>query len=49
MDFRGLETLALVLPTLLYGYEAWALREDLFKRLRSFHNRYARVLAQCVA
>ena len=29
---------ALILPTLLYGYEAWSLREDLFKRLRSFHN-----------
>ena len=28
---------ALVLPTLLYGCEAWSLREDLFKRLRSFH------------
>ena len=28
---------ALILPTLLYGCEARYLREDLFKRLRSFH------------
>jgi len=34
--------MALILPTLLHGCEAWSLREDLFKRLRSFHGRYAR-------
>ena len=33
---------AIVLPTLLYGCEAWSLWEDLFKRLRSFHSRCAR-------
>jgi len=33
-------------PTLLYGCEAWSLREDLFKRLRSFHNRCARSMCR---
>ena len=31
----------LILPTLLYGCEAWSLRENPFKRLRSFHNKCA--------
>jgi hypothetical protein len=30
---------ALLLSILFYGSEAWCLREDLFNRLRSFHNR----------
>jgi len=34
------------LPTLLYGCEAWSLREDLLKRLRSFHNRCARSMCR---
>ena len=34
------------MPTLLYGCEAWSLREDLFKRLRSFHNRCARSMCR---
>jgi hypothetical protein len=36
---------ALVLSILLCGSESWCLREDLFNRLRSFHNR--RVRAMC--
>ena len=38
-ELRGEVYKALILPTLLYGCEAWSLHEDLFKRLRSFHNR----------
>ena len=34
------------MPTLLCGCEAWSLREDLFKRLRSFHNRCARSMCR---
>ena len=30
---------ALVLPIILYACEDWSLRENSFKRLRSFHNR----------
>ena len=33
---------ALIFPTLIYGCEAWSLREDLFQRLRSFHDKCAR-------
>ena len=35
-ELKGEVYKALVLPALLYGCEAWSLREDLFKRLRSF-------------
>jgi hypothetical protein len=35
-----------VLSALLYGSESWALREDLFNRLRSFHNRCARTMCR---
>ena len=45
-ELKGEVYKALVLPTLLYGYEAWSLREDLFKRLRSFHNRCARSMCR---
>ena len=41
-ELKGEVYKALILPTLLYGCEAWSLREDLFKRLRSFHNRCSR-------
>ena len=41
-EIKGEVYKALVLPTLLYGCEAWSLREDLFKRLRSFYNKCAR-------
>ena len=34
------------MPTLLYGCEAWSLREDLFKRLQSFHNKCARSICR---
>jgi hypothetical protein len=36
---------ALVLSILLYGDEAWCLREDLVNRLRSFHN--CRIHSMC--
>jgi len=41
-ELKGEVYKALILPTLLCGYEAWSLREDSFKRLRSFHNKCAR-------
>ena len=37
---------ALVLSILLYGSEAWCLREDLFNRLSSFHNRCVRSMCR---
>ena len=37
---------ALVLSILLYGSEAWCLQEDLFNRLRSFHNRCVRSMCR---
>ncbi len=36
---QGMIYNALVLSILLYGSEAWCLREDIFNRLLSFHNR----------
>ena len=45
-ELKGEVYKALVLPTLIYGCEAWSLREDLFKRLRSFHNRCARSMCR---
>jgi len=45
-ELKGEVYKALVLPTFLYGCEAWSLREDLFKRLRSFHNRCARSMCR---
>ena len=45
-ELKGEVYKALILPTLLYGCEAWSLREDLFKRLRSFHNRCARSMCR---
>jgi len=43
-ELKGEVYEALILRTLLYGCEAWSLREDLFKRLRSFHNKCARCM-----
>ena len=43
---KGQVYTALVLSTLLYGCEVWSLREDLFQRLRSFHNRCARSMCR---
>jgi hypothetical protein len=37
---------ALVLSFLLYGSETWFIREDLFYRLRSFHNRCVRSMCR---
>ncbi len=37
---------ALVSSILLYGREAWCLREDHFNRLRSFHNRCVRSICR---
>jgi len=45
-DCYPLNYKALILPTLLYGCESSFLREDLFKRLRSFHNRCARSICR---
>ena len=45
-ELKGEVYKALILPTLLYGCEAWSLREDLLKRLRSFHNRCARSMCR---
>jgi hypothetical protein len=36
----------LVLSILLYGSEAWCLREDLFNRLHSFYNRCVRAMCR---
>jgi hypothetical protein len=40
--------IALVLSILLCGSEAWCLREDLFNRLRSFHNRCVRSMCRII-
>ena len=45
-ELKGEVYKAFVLPTLLYGCEAWSLRGELFKRLRSFHNRCARSMCR---
>jgi hypothetical protein len=45
-ELKGEVYKALIFPTLLCGCEAWSLREDLFKRLRSFHNRCARSICR---
>ena len=45
-ELKGEVYKALILPTLFYGCEAWSLREDLFKHLRSFHNRCARSMCR---
>ena len=45
-ELKGEIYRALILPTLLYGFEAWSLREDLIKRLQSFHNRCARSMCR---
>ena len=38
--------MALVRGILLYGSEVWSLREDLYHRLRRFHNRCARTMCR---
>ena len=45
-ELKGEVYMAFILPTSLYGCEAWSLREDLFKRLRSFHNKFARSMCR---
>ena len=45
-ELKGEVYKALILPTLLYGCEAWSLREDPFKRLCSFHNKCARSMCR---
>ena len=45
-ELKGEVYKALILPTLLCGCEAWSLRKDLLKRLRSFHNRCARSMCR---
>ena len=41
-----LEADALVLTILLYGSEVWCLREDLFAKLRTFHNSCCRAMCR---
>ena len=38
--------MTLVLSILLYGSEVWSLREDLYRRLRRFHNICARTMCR---
>ena len=38
--------MTLVLGIPLYGSEVWSLREDLYHRLRRFHNRCARTMCR---
>ena len=45
-ELKGEVCKALILPTSLCVVEAWSLREDLFKRLRSFHNKCARPMCR---
>jgi hypothetical protein len=46
MRMKGRIYNALVLRILLYGSEAWCLREDLFNRLPSFYNRCVRSMCR---
>ncbi len=46
VDLLILRYNALVLSIILYVSEAWCLREDLFNRLRSFHNRCVRSMCR---
>ena len=43
---KGRIYVTLVLSVLLYGSECWSLREDLFDRLNSFHNRCVRTMCR---
>jgi hypothetical protein len=43
---RGQVYTALVLTILLYGSEVWCLREDLFAKLRTFHNSCCRAMCR---
>ena len=43
---KGKVYTTLVLSTLLYGSECWSLREDLLRRMRSFHNDCVRVMCR---
>ena len=46
LKVKGKIYVALVVNILLYGSESWCLREDLFNRLRSFHNCCARSMCR---
>ena len=43
---KGRVYIALILSILLYGSEAWCLREDLFNRLRTFYNSCVRAMCR---
>ena len=43
---KGQVYTSLVISVRLYGSECWALREDLFSQLRSFHNRCVRTMCR---
>ena len=45
-NLRGQVYTALVLTILLYGCEVWCLREDLFAKLRTFHNSCCRAMCR---
>ena len=45
-NLRGQVYTALVLTILLYGSEVWCLREDLFAKLRTFHNSCCRAMCR---
>jgi len=46
MEVKGRVYTTLVLSTLLYGSECWSMREDLLRRMRSFHNGCVRMMCR---
>jgi hypothetical protein len=46
MEVKGRVYVTLVLSTLLYGSECWSMREDLLRRMRSFHNGCVRMMCR---
>ena len=43
---KGQVYITLILTSLLYGSESWCLREDLYRRLRVFHNQCMRAMCR---
>ena len=46
MEVKGRVYMTLVLSILLYGSECWSMREDLLRRMRSFHNGCVRMMCR---
>ena len=46
MEVKGRVYVTLVLSILLYGSECWSMREDLLRRMRSFHNGCVRMMCR---